>query len=307
MIIRRPLVLGMLGAMVAALAAAGCGAGSSTAEVTAAGTSGASAVIPPMPSGPLEKTQLIVYAPPTTDAAGLYVAQYKGLFKAAGLTVTIKTAPSDEEVINEQALSSMNGTNGIDVTVGNYASYFEAQENYSYMGMQPTTYQAMPGSTSPGIPQFLLSADLYIVAEASVLQPGYAGLYVAPDSGITSIADLSGQKIGINAEHSDAYLMISTFLAENGIRPELESYKTYTFQDMQRALLKHEIPVAYLAEPYATKAEAAGLVKLADLYDGSTQEFPMAGYVVTKAWAKHFPNTLQAFLHALEQGQQLAD
>jgi hypothetical protein len=51
----------------------------------------------------------------------------------------------------------------------------------------------------------------------------------------------------------------------------------------------------------------AGLEELADLDQGSTQDFPIQGYAVTAAWAKKYPNTLKAFTTALSQGQEIAD
>jgi NitT/TauT family transport system substrate-binding protein len=50
-----------------------------------------------------------------------------------------------------------------------------------------------------------------------------------------------------------------------------------------------------------------GAVPLADLNQGATNDFPIEGYVVTKAWAKEYPNTLKRFLAALSVGQELSD
>jgi len=53
--------------------------------------------------------------------------------------------------------------------------------------------------------------------------------------------------------------------------------------------------------------ESLGATVLTDLNTGATQDFPILGYVTTKPWATAHPNTLRAFLTALEQGQQIAD
>jgi NitT/TauT family transport system substrate-binding protein len=53
--------------------------------------------------------------------------------------------------------------------------------------------------------------------------------------------------------------------------------------------------------------ESHGLQELADLDQGSTQNFPIQGYAVTQAWAQKYPNTLLAFTRALSQGQEIAD
>ena len=63
-----------------------------------------------------------------------------------------------------------------------------------------------------------------------------------------------------------------------------------------------------MPEPFASLAEQnLGAVPLADLNQGATSDFPIEGYVVTKAWAKANPNTLKRFLAALSAGQEIAD
>ena len=63
-----------------------------------------------------------------------------------------------------------------------------------------------------------------------------------------------------------------------------------------------------MPEPFASLAEQQyGAVPLADLNQGATTDFPIEGYVVTKAWAEQNPNTLKRFLAALSAGQELAD
>ena len=63
-----------------------------------------------------------------------------------------------------------------------------------------------------------------------------------------------------------------------------------------------------MPEPFASIAEQQyGAVPLADLNQGATTDFPIEGYVVTKAWAAANPNTLQRFLAALSAGQEIAD
>jgi ABC-type nitrate/sulfonate/bicarbonate transport system substrate-binding protein len=63
-----------------------------------------------------------------------------------------------------------------------------------------------------------------------------------------------------------------------------------------------------LPEPFASGAEEGqGVVPLADLNQGATTAFPIAGYVVTKQWAAKYPHTLAAFYKAIEEGQQIAD
>jgi NitT/TauT family transport system substrate-binding protein len=61
------------------------------------------------------------------------------------------------------------------------------------------------------------------------------------------------------------------------------------FPDMAGELSSGKIDAATMPEPFASIAEQQlGAVTLADLNQGATQEFPIEGYVVTKAWAKAY-------------------
>jgi NitT/TauT family transport system substrate-binding protein len=272
----------------------GASPGSTSASTDSGGAGPEVSGIPAAPAGPLEKTNLLVYAVPTTDAAGLYVAQYDGLFRDEGLNVTIKAATSDETVINVQALDSA------DVIAGNYVSLMEAQDNYDN--------GILPSGNNPNPPEDEISSNLDVIAEASIMNPGDAGLFVPADSAITSVAALAGKTVGINAPLNIAYLMISSFLEANGMSPAAVHYAYYPFPDMIGALTKHEVQVAFLTEPYISIAEESyGLSELTNLDEGLTQNFPVEGYAVTKQWASQNPNTLAAFTRALEQGQDLAD
>jgi NitT/TauT family transport system substrate-binding protein len=67
------------------------------------------------------------------------------------------------------------------------------------------------------------------------------------------------------------------------------------------------LAAAFAPEPFVSGGESVGLQELADLDQGSTQDFPIQGYAVTADWAKKYPDTLKAFTTALSQGQQIAD
>jgi NitT/TauT family transport system substrate-binding protein len=288
MVLRRHVLPTALAVLAASGMLVGCG------STGTGGNASDSSAIPAGPTGKLEKTNIVVNTAPTVDAAGLFVAQYEGLFKAAGLHVKIQISQNTEQVLNDQALDT------VDVTAGNYVSYIEAQNNYDngYLpsgNLQNPTWQQ-------------ISSNLDVFAEASVMNPGYAGLFVLPGSQIKSIANLKDATIGINASGNYAFLMVAAFLEENNISYKSVKFADIPFEDMQSALAKNEIQAAFLAEPYVSEAEeTSGLSELTNLDEGMTTNFPIEGYAVTKQWAQSYPNTLLAFTHALEQGQEIAD
>lgn len=265
-------------AAAALLFAAGCSSGGS-------GT--------PTRSPGLEKPDVTVAVVPTTDSAGFYVALHEGLFAAQGLHINYVPAASGERIINQQALG------GVDISAGNYVSYIEAQLNYS-QGLRATNIPD-PNSTQ-------IAADMDVFEEASVMQPGFVGLFTLPHSRITTAADLRGKTIGLNAPGNVAYLLLATYLEENGVSPSAVHLKYFPFPVMTQALVSHQVDVAFLAEPFVSLAETTvGAVPLTDMDEGAANAFPIEGYAVTKQWAKRYPRTLAAFERALEQGQQIAD
>jgi NitT/TauT family transport system substrate-binding protein len=224
----------------------------------------------------LEKPVLNVAVDPGVDSAGFFVALDQGLFKAQGLTVNfIAPASSDAAIAGQVA-----GT--YDITGGNYVSYIQAQQQGK--------------------------ADLDIFAEGSVMGPGTQGIYTMPGSTVTTLADLKGQTVEINAPNNISYLLTASVLTEHGVSPTSVHYASIPFTEMPAELESGAVSAAVLPEPFASdEEEAQGGVLLADLDQGATASFPVEGYVVTKQWAAKNPHTLAAFYTALEQGQRIAD
>jgi NitT/TauT family transport system substrate-binding protein len=243
--------------------------------------------------GGLEKTNLTVAVVPTTDSTGFYIALHDNLFAQQGLHVNYVPAISAENVINQEALGK------IDVVGGNYVSDIEAQNNYD-RGVRATDV------LNPTASQ--IAANLDVFAEASVMQPDFVGLFTPPGSPITKVSDLKNKTIGINAPGNVAYLLVASFLKQEGMSPNSVRFKYFPFPLMTQALMTHKVDVAFLAEPFISIAEeAVGVAELTNLDQGASQDFPIQGYSVTKEFAARYPHTLAAFKRALEQGQQIAD
>jgi NitT/TauT family transport system substrate-binding protein len=229
------------------------------------------------PNG-LQKTTLNVAVVPAVDSAGFFVALHDGLFAKEGLTIHYTPAVSSDEVIDQQIAGQY------DITGGNYVSYIQHYVD----DHQP----------------------LEIIAEGSVMQQGTQAIYTMPNSKIKTLSDLKGKVLGINAPLNINYLLAASVLTENNIPVNQVRFPTQpiAFPDMAAELAAGKIDAAAMPEPFATAAEQQyGVVELADLNQGATEQFPIQGYVVTKSWAEQNPGTLKAFITALAQGQELAD
>jgi NitT/TauT family transport system substrate-binding protein len=242
----------------------------------------------------LEQPDLNVAVVPAVDSAGFFVALHEGLFAAHGLNVSFIPAVSSETVINAQALDEP--TDRIDVSCGNYVSYLQAQQNYDR------------GQRSSSTSDPMVAADLEIFAEGSVMEPGTQGLYVMPDSRISTLAGLEGKTVGVNAPGNILYLLAASVLANHGLRVSGVHFAYYPLPEMAAMLKAGKISAAVLPEPFATQAQQSmGVSLIADLDQGATVAFPVQGCAVTRQWAAAHPVTLAAFRAAFEQGQQIAD
>ena len=248
-------------------------------------------------SGPLESSTIVIDAVPTADAAGLYIAEDDGFFAKQGLTV--KIAPING---GEYGMGDLQ-TGKAQLVEGNYVSFVLAQVAGKFAAPDPTN---PAGPSQPSKP-----IDMRIIADSSQMQPGNQALYVMPNSGYKTVADLAKDhaKIGINSPNNIAQVLLGSLFAADGL--SLKSIKQYVqpaFPLMPADLANHTIGAAWLPEPFGTEAQQEyGAVQLADLDQASLQNFPIGTVVGTSQWVKSNPGTIAAFLRAYNQGQQIAD
>lgn len=250
------------------LMAAGC----AIAAVTALAACGSAEKVTTLG---VEKPDLTVAVVPAISAAGLYIAQQKGYFTAAGLHVKIVPIASGVNAIP----NLVNGS--VDVDEGQWAADLAAQ--------------------AKGI------AQLHALASASAGGPGVQEIVIPAKSPITTVQQMAGKTIAVNALNGLAVLATDIMLTSNGVPVSSVHYVVMGFPDMGAALAGHKVDAAFIAEPSLSAAETAdGVQPLADIDQGATQNIPISGYVVTQAWAKKYPRTAAAFTGALEHGQEVA-
>jgi NitT/TauT family transport system substrate-binding protein len=266
------------------MALAACTSGATSTSTSSSGTAtNASALSIPGPTGPLETSTITVEAVPTSDEAGLYIAQDLHYFQREGLTVNITPIGG-----GELAIPDLNDGK-TDLAAGNYVSFIQAQITHK--------------------------ANLRLIADGSLMQPGNQALYVLPGSKLTTVASLVAHqaKIGVNTQNNIGTVLIGSLLQDSGY--QLSNVHLVAppppgnpFLTLLSWLKSGRIDAAWLPEPFATNAEQEyGAVKIADFDSGSLKNFPIGVYVGTTNWVQSHPNTVAAFLHAVQEGQQVAD
>jgi NitT/TauT family transport system substrate-binding protein len=269
-----------LGAAIAAAAAAGTLAGCHPLGGTTAAAT----------ADPLEQRTITVDSVPAVEEGGLYVAQAQGFFAQQGLNVKIKSITGGEAGIPDLQ------TGRAQLVAGNYVSFILAQMAGKF------------GATSKTVKP----VDLRIIAAGSEMRPGTEALYVMPGSKFQSVAELakSHARVGLNTANDVGDVMMGALLAENGYRASAVKrvIPKAGFPALLSMLPAGKVDAAWLPQPLAETAEQRfGAVPIADFDQGSVQDFPFTGYIGTAQWVNDHPDTVAAFLRALNEGQRLAD
>jgi NitT/TauT family transport system substrate-binding protein len=260
----------VVAAVLLGAAAAGCSSGGS------ASSSADGSVTMPIVHG-LETTNLIVSDFPAIDSGGLYIAQNDGFFTKEGLHVTIvPDFTSSQDTVDKIESGKAQ------ISSGDYVTYMND----------------LVGQDS----------NIMIVAEGSVLQPDVLALMAGPGSKIKSLKQLEGKAIPISGIHDIGSLLIDSVLTDNDVPFSSVHYVPGIPLPAVPALVDQgKFTAGPVPEPFVSEGEEQdGDTVLADLDQGATTDFPIVGYSVTRQWAKQNPNTLKAFVTALEEGQEVA-
>lgn len=249
--------------------------------VLALAVAGAAAVgcgsAPPAAAGPSSPKPggqpLVVAAVPAPGAAALYIAEQRGLFAKTGLNVRIESTVSASAVLADL----VNGS--VSVVLGQWTSALAAEAG---------------------------GVRLRVIAPGNDGGPGLEQLVTSHGSGITTIGQLRGKVIAVNALGGLPQALTDSVLADGGIPVQMVRYAAVPFPDMAAALAHGEVAAAFMVAPYLTQA-ASQLRVLADIDQHSTTKgIPVTGYYASQAWAASHRAQLTAFTGALSQGQHLA-
>lgn len=251
---KRPLLQRSV-ASVATIAAlflsSGCGALSGSEAQDSGGANG------------LEKSTISVGVMPIVDTAAFHYAKEQGYFEEAGLKVETRTIQGGADGLPLLA----NGE--LDVTWGNWVSYFQAQEKGAVdLSMLTDGYRA--------------SEDMFLTM-------------AGPSSGITKPEDLKGKKIAVNTTKNIVELATLAALEPHGVTKKDVEFVELPFPDMPAALERGDVDAATMLDPFITKSVDLGAKKVLDVATGEAEEIPIAGFGATKEFTKNNPKTAQAF------------
>ncbi|WP_439383958.1 ABC transporter substrate-binding protein [Amycolatopsis lexingtonensis] len=204
----------------------------------------------------------------TIDTAPFWLAKEGGYFEREGLDV------STTEATTGQASLTKLVSGEADIAYSSYTPFFVAR--------------------SKG------TADIRLVADASSAGPRSTGVVALPASGIRSVADLAGKRIGISAPNTIADTLTKSVLADNHVDAAGIKWVPLPLPNTVAALKNGDVDAGFLTEPFITQAaRSAGAVLVADTGTGSTVDFPTAGYGALGSFTSASPRAVTAFQRAM--------
>ncbi|WP_256758891.1 ABC transporter substrate-binding protein [Cohnella sp. WQ 127256] len=260
---KRKLILSAIALTMAIAVLNGCGKNNNNTSPASASSNVKASATNASSAGTKElKKVKFAYAGGTCEAP-IYAAVEKGFFKEEGLDVELVQ-------MDFETLKSGISSGKVDGTVGNFA-WFKPIE------------QGLDVKVTGG------------------LHAGCIQLVTLKDSGITSIKDLKGKKIGVDVIGGGPQITLAITLKQNGIETTDVDWRAYPSQQLATAAEKGEIDAFIVWDPAAQQALDTGKY-LRLLSNGHDEPFK-SGYccysVISGAVTKNDPEKAAAITRAL--------
>jgi NitT/TauT family transport system substrate-binding protein len=248
--------------------------------VPATPASSTSTAAAPVVTPPADAVKVTMGYVPALIFAPVMIAKDKGYFAEQGLNVNLQALGGGSDIVAQTA------TGQFDAAIG---------------GAGPGFFNAI----SSGLPLTVIAPGH---AEGNPVATPLMISKAACESGaITSVADLKGKKVSVNAPGSATEYWLSQALGIGGLKLSDIDLQTLPFPDAVVALGAGAIDAAMIGEPYATMAEQQGLaVRLAT-------DFPVQGIQPTVVFAndnflKDHPDAAKGLVTAyLKASRELAN
>ena len=137
---------------------------------------------------------------------------------------------------------------------------------------------------------------------AAATPPDSAALLVGADSGITSLTQLAGKLIGINALHAQEVVSAQAVLRKAGVPREQIKYIEVPYAAMAEALKRGDVQAVVPVEPFVTTAVQRGIGKVAAwAYNDAIPQQPTGAYFAKRAWAEANRAALARYREAIDE------
>ncbi|MGY1633322.1 ABC transporter substrate-binding protein [Geodermatophilus sp. SYSU D01186] len=128
----------------------------------------------------------------------------------------------------------------------------------------------------------------------------FSALMVAPDSPVTDISQLAGQRIAVNTLRNINDVVVGAMLEDAGLAPDSVEFVELPFPDMAPAVLGGDVAAAVVIEPFLTSAEQQGMKIIGHPYSELRPGLQIGTYVMSAQAVQEEPEVAEAFLEGVQ-------
>lgn len=133
------------------------------------------------------------------------------------------------------------------------------------------------------------------------------GIYVRPDSGITSLKQLEGKSIAVNARKANLEATASQALKDAGVDPNSIQWTALDFTSMVEALKNGSVDAAIPVNPFTIKADEAGMKRIASPAAAFFGAGPSSFWLTSESLASSDPELVASFQRAILKANAYAN
>ena len=255
-------------ATAALLGLTACGSGSLTSDEGSASASGGAEGLIPIEVGVI----------PIVDVAPIYLGVQEGLFEEEGLDVTLTLAQGGAAIVPAVTAGQM------DFGFSNITSMIVGRSKGLPVKM------VAPGGSSTGD----TDAD-------------FASVMTLPDSGIETVTDLAGKKVGVNTLNNISDSTISEAVKQAGGNYESIEFVEIPFPELSGQLAAGTVDAIAAVEPFVTIAGADGAVPVFSNYAEPVDDLTVAVYFTSDKYVQENPEIVEKFARAMNASQEFAE
>lgn len=255
-------------ATAALLGLTACGSGSLTSDEGSASASGGAEGLIPIEVGVI----------PIVDVAPIYLGVQEGLFEDEGLDVTLTLAQGGAAIVPAVTAGQM------DFGFSNITSMIVGRSKGLPVKM------VAPGGSSTGD----TDAD-------------FASVMTLPDSGIETVTDLAGKKVGVNTLNNISDSTISEAVKQAGGDYESIEFVEIPFPELSGQLAAGTVDAIAAVEPFVTIAGADGAVPVFSNYAEPVDDLTVAVYFTSDKYVQENPEIVEKFARAMNASQEFAE
>lgn len=212
---------------------------------------------------------------PIASLTPIYVAEKLGFFEQEGLKVERKVIATSPDMLAAMAGGS------IEVAYANVVTLvFARVQGFDFVIVSSHT-------------------------RAHETPPDNGGLVVKKDSPIRDLKQLEGKRLATNSLKDYNYIMNRAFLEKRGVNSDRVEWAEARFPHMGPTLLKGEVDVAHMVEPFLTMFIQAGDGRVlawpnVEIYPG----IEIAPFIASTRWLKAHPIAARKFVAALSKANE---